>query len=95
LFKLLDGVTRKWDETQAWPLIVSSVSKHVGGRIKIETAEGSPDGSHLAVCLEVKDRLGLRTRHVGLIYFVKENSVVGRMVKGRREKGEWIFEQTL
>ena len=95
LFKLLDGVTRKWDKIQAWPLIVSSVSNHVGGRIKIETAEGSSDGSHLAVCLEVKDRLGLRTRHVGLIYLVKENSVVGRIVKGRREKGEWIFEQTL
>jgi hypothetical protein len=90
LVDMLNGVRRTADQAPLWATIVQLTTPMLGGgRCRVEAAVLSPAGQHLAVCVEVKKLLGLRTRHAGLIYEIGNNSVVGRLVQGRRSSTGW------
>lgn len=91
LFNLLNGTRKKSDKPELWPAISSYVSTSLkGGKCKVEAAESSPDGTNLAVALEVKTWVGLKVRHVGLIYSLQDNANIGRIVTGKRGDKGWI-----
>jgi hypothetical protein len=54
LLGLLSGVRRDADESMRWDEINEKGAKAVCGRWRIESAQLSPDGRHLAACAEVK-----------------------------------------
>jgi predicted RecB family nuclease len=90
LVELLDGTRRNIDQTLLWETIAIKVSRSLGfGRCRTEAAVLSPDSKHLAVCAEVRTLLGLRVRYAGLIYDVDTQSIVGRIVQGRRISNKW------
>ncbi len=95
LNNLLNGVRRKADQSDTWNIIESKTSDVLGNRVKVEVAELSPDGNHLAVVFEFKDWFGLRTRHAGLLYSIKDGAIDGRIVLGKRGSQSWIFERAL
>jgi len=95
LFNLLNGIRRTANRSELWATIIASSSDILSGRSKVEAAESSPSGDHLAVCVETKNWLGLKTRQAGLLYSVRDNAVVGRIVSGRREEQGWTLEKTL
>ncbi|MBI4085770.1 MAG: DEAD/DEAH box helicase family protein [Candidatus Liptonbacteria bacterium] len=91
LFNLLNGTRKKLDRTELWPAIGNYVSTLLrGGNCKVETAELSPNGASLAVALEVRTWIGLKVRHVGLIYSLQDNVNVGRAVTGKRRDKGWV-----
>lgn len=90
LVDLLNGLKRTADETVLWERIAHVVAAMLGGgRCRVESAVLSPARAHLAICAEVRTLLGLRIRHAGLIYEVEGDSVVGRLVQGRRLSSGW------
>lgn len=91
LSNLLNGTRKKSDKPELWPTINNYVSAALkGGKCKVEAAELSPDGKNLAVTLEVKTWIGLKTRQAGLIYSFQDNATIGRIVTGKREDTGWI-----
>lgn len=61
---LLDGVNRKADKSEIWEKIkLKAVSVLDNKNLKIEASELSPSTKHLAVSLEIKTMLGLKTRY--------------------------------
>ena len=84
LLSLLNGLRRKIDKQDLWPNIVANVSQILDGRSHVEAAILSPSGEHLAVCLETKNWLGLKTRQSGLLYTIRDDEVVGRIAVGKR-----------
>jgi superfamily II DNA or RNA helicase len=95
LFNLLNGIRRKADRPELWPMIIAKTSYILGGRSKIEAAESSPNREHLAVCVETTNWLGLKTRKAGLLYSIRDNSATGRIVLGKREERGWKLEKTI
>ncbi len=96
LLSLLNGVRRKADKPEVWPIIVGNISSILEGRSQVQAALLSPSGEHLAVCLETKNWLGIKTRQSGLIYAIQDSEVVGRIVIGKRghDKG-WYLEKII
>ena len=91
LFNILNGTKSKSDKTDLWADIASNVSKLLkGGSCKVENAELSSNGENLAVALEIKTWIGLKTRHAGLIYSIQDNTNVGRIVMGKRSDKGWV-----
>jgi superfamily II DNA or RNA helicase len=91
LVNLLDGIQRKSDLSDSWVGITKNIAVSINkGHCKIVVAEQSPDKKSLAVCLEVKEWLGLKTQYAGLIYRIEENLIAGRFVLGKRESSGWI-----
>jgi superfamily II DNA or RNA helicase len=95
LLNLLNGLRRKSDRPELWANIVTDMSKVLDGRSRIEAALSSPSGEHLALCLETKNWLGLKTRHAGLLYAIRDQAAVGRVVLGKREAEGWVLEKVL
>jgi hypothetical protein len=95
LLNLLNGVRRKSDRPELWAKIVMSTSRALDGRSQIEAAVSSPDGDHLAVCIETKNWLGFKTRQAGLLYAIRDGAALGRIVLGKRESEGWLFEKVL
>jgi superfamily II DNA or RNA helicase len=95
LVNLLHGIRRRADRPELWSTLIANTSPILGGRSKIEAVESSPDGDHLAVCIETKTLLGLKTRQAGLLYSIHENAIIGRIVLGKRGENGWILEKTL
>lgn len=93
LLNLLNGLRRRSDRPELWARIVTEMSEVLDGRSQIEAAVSSPNGDHLAVCLETKNWLGLKTRHAGLLYTIRDRVAVGRIVLGKREAEEWVLEK--
>jgi superfamily II DNA or RNA helicase len=93
LLNLLNGLQRRSDRPELWAKIVTNMSLVVGGRSQIAAAVLSPHGDHLAVCLETKNWLGLKTRQVGLLYAIRDQAAVGRIVLGKREAQGWVLEK--
>ena len=71
------------------------VSRTQDGRLQIESAALSPSGGHLAVSVETKSWLGLKTRQAGLLYAIRNRAVVGRIVLGKREAEGWALEKVM
>ncbi len=91
LVRLLEGTNRKADRSEVWPSAIISTLRILGkGKCEIEAAELSPDGNNLAICMEVRTMLRLIVRHVGFIYSIKDNAVVGRIAKGQRLNKGWF-----
>ena len=91
LFNLLNGTRKKSDRAELWLSIGNYLSTLLkGGNCKVETAELSPDGANLAVALEVRTWIGLKVRHVGLIYSLQEKANIGRVVTGKRGDKGWV-----
>jgi hypothetical protein len=95
LLNLLNGLRRKSDRSELWVKIVADISRVLDGRSQIEAAVSSPNGDHLAVCLETKNWLGLKTRQAGLLYAIRDQAAVGRIVLGKRVPEGWILERVL
>jgi superfamily II DNA or RNA helicase len=88
LTSLLDEKSRRADASHLWPEIAEGM-KPTLGKCLVEAAGLSPDGKSLAVVLEVKKLLGLRTRHAGLIYATDQKIPLGRVVVGQRSPEGW------
>jgi hypothetical protein len=90
LVELLDGMRRNKDATLSWDDVATKVSASLdGSKCRVESAVLSPDARHLAVCVEVRTLLGLRKRQAGFVYEVDSESIIGRIVQGRRFTASW------
>lgn len=90
LADLLNGIKRTRDESSVWETIAMDLEGILKkGRCKIESAFLSPDKQHLAVCSEVRTLLGLRLRHAGFLYALKDKAIVGRVTLGHRTLDTW------
>ena len=90
LVELLDGVRRKTDEATLWPVALEKATEVLKNhRCVVDAAVLSPSRLRLAVCAELRTLLGLRTQYVGFIFAVDEQSIVGRIPKGRRDSNGW------
>lgn len=86
LDNMLSGLLRTRANEEAWPHIETRIVQALkGGKCKVEAAELSPDGKHVAGCSMVKTLLGFRTQHVGFIYSVVNDSIVGRITTRKRD----------
>ena len=91
LKRLLDGIQRKADKSEIWFDISRNASEVFKSKnCKVESAELSPDGGKLAICLQVKTWMGLKLRQTGFLFSIPDSVVVGKAVLGRRESGRWI-----
>jgi hypothetical protein len=95
LLNLLNGLQRKSDRPELWGKIVTGLSKVLDGRSQVEAALSSPSGDSLALCVETKNWLGLKTRRAGLLYSIRDEAAVGRIVLGKRAPEGWVFEKLL
>jgi hypothetical protein len=93
LLNLLSGLQRKTDGRELWPTIAANMSQLLDVRSQVEAAVLSPSGEHLAVCLETKNWLGLKTRQAGLLYAIRDHEAVGRIVIGKRGTEAWGLEK--
>jgi len=89
LAELLDGIARTTVGRELWGIIATKTGVALRRRTRVETAIGSPDGRHLAVCVEVH-ALGLRARRAGLLFSIPEQSIVGRIASGKRTPKGWV-----
>ena len=90
LVELLHGIRRNAEGTQSWDDLAAKASVSLdGSKCRVESAILSPDANHLAVSAEVRTLLGLRKRQAGLVYELNSESIVGRIVQGRRTKNGW------
>jgi len=95
LVDLLNGLRRKGDKPELWTNIAEDLSRIANAKSQVEAAILSPSEQYLAVCLETKNWLGLRTRQAGLLYSIREREAVGRIVAGKRGSQGWSLEKTL
>jgi hypothetical protein len=95
LVALLDGIQRKTEKEELWPTIASAMSQTLHARSQVESAVLSPSGDHVAICLETRNWLGLKTRQAGLLYAIKHDRAVGRIVTGKRGTAEWVLEKVI
>ena len=90
LINLLNGTNRTADKSQLWEAIATKATAVLGkGRCRVIVATLSPDILHLAVCAEVRTLLGFRVRHAGMVYSIKDHSIVGRVAQGERSSEGW------
>lgn len=90
LVNLLTGINRKADRSDLWGKIIESTSTALGNRnCKVIASEISPDGKHIAVCLEIRTMLGFILRFGGLIYSISDDIVIGRIARGNRDHSGW------
>ena len=95
LVNLLNGIQRKADRPELWDAIAARASSVIdAGRCKVEEAELSPDARHLAICLEVRTWMGLKTRQAGLIYSIQDDAGIGRVILGKRTGNGWKEENS-
>jgi superfamily II DNA or RNA helicase len=95
LLTLLNGIRRNADRSDLWPTVITNTSKILGRPTRIEAAESSPSGDLLAVSIETKSWLRLKTRQTGFLYSLQDNAVVGRIISGKRDEKGWTLEKTL
>ena len=91
LGELLHGVRHTSDSAERWSEIAGKASDALrGSRCRVESAFTSPDKRHLALCAEVRTLLGLRVQHAGLLYSMRDGSIVGRLALGKRTSKGWV-----
>lgn len=84
--ELLSGRRRAMDARERWDAIQPSVSSAVNTKkCQIESGQLSPDGQKLALAVEVKSLLGLRTQHAAMLYSLKDNAILGNIAVVRRD----------
>jgi len=90
LVELLYGTRRNEDEPELWEEISEKASAALGGRCRVEAALTAPDRRHLAVCTEVRTRLGFKVNHAGMLYSPSDHAIVGHIALGKRTPKGWI-----
>jgi superfamily II DNA or RNA helicase len=83
--ELLAGRRRAMDARDRWDMILPSVSLAVKKKCQIESGQLSPDGQKLALAVEVKSLLGLRTLHAAMLYSLKDNAILGNIATVKRD----------
>lgn len=89
LAEMLNATRRAADQQGLWTGIAQLAAGISDGRCTVESAQLSPDGQKLALCVEQKKLLGLRTRYLGFVYSIAERAIVGRVTVGKRISGAW------
>ena len=90
LTDLLYGMRRTADASDLWETIAAKASTALGGgRCRLEAAQTSPDGRHLAVCSEVRSLFGRSVQQAGLIYSFSDDQIIGRIAVGTRSPRGW------
>jgi hypothetical protein len=92
LVEILNGTHRKIERKNVWNEIEVCVYSSIKQRGKVEITELSPDQLHLAVCLEIRTWFGLKVRYAGLIYSLQDQTIIGTIIKGKREKDGWQID---
>ncbi len=95
LVDLLNGVRRRTDLQELWPSISAMAARTVDTRSEVESAILSQSGEYLAVCLQSKNWLGLKTRQSGLLYAIRDRETIGRVVLGKRGDDGWVLQITI
>lgn len=95
LLNLLNGLRRKADKQELWARIAEDLSRIANIKSQVEAAILSPSEQYLAVCVETRTWLGLKTRQTGLLYSIPEQETVGRIVTGKRGTQGWTLEKAL
>ncbi|MBF0398326.1 MAG: DEAD/DEAH box helicase [Desulfobacterales bacterium] len=91
LIELLNGIKRTSDAQELWNILATKVASEYGkGRSRVEFAALSPTKNHIAACVEVRTLFGLRVHHLGLVYSIEDQCIVGRIAKGRRTSKGWV-----
>lgn len=93
LVNLLNGLRRKADKPELWTRIAEDMSRIADAKSQVEAAILSPSEQYLAVCVETKNWLGLKTRQAGLLYSIQEQEAIGRIVTGKRGAQGWALEK--
>jgi hypothetical protein len=93
LVNLLNGLRRKGDKPELWTRIGEDMSRIAKAKSQVEAAILSPSEQYLAVCVETKNWLGLKTRQAGLLYSIQEQEAIGRIVAGKRGAQGWTPEK--
>lgn len=94
LASALTGTRTKTEREDLWQDIMTKATQVLGrGRYRVESAELSPNGQNLGVCVEVKTLFGLKKRFAGLVYSIKDQSVLGKVQIGKREGGRWNMDR--
>ncbi|MET4625489.1 superfamily II DNA or RNA helicase [Bradyrhizobium sp. I1.8.5] len=84
--ELLAGRRRAVDARDRWDIILPSVSSAVNTKkCQIEAGQLSPDGQKLALAVEIKSLLGLRTQHAAMLYSLKDNAILGNIAIVKRD----------
>lgn len=82
IVRLLEGTLHTQDSAENWPTIVARASAILGnGRPRLQAARYSADKNTLACRCEVKTFLGIFKSHVAFAFSLRDNSVIGRMVR--------------
>lgn len=90
LLNLLDRISHKQEKNEIWNSIISQVQDTLKyGKLKINAAELSPDGNNIALSIEAKTWIGFRIRHIGLLYSLKDNCLIGKCAIGKFENNHW------
>jgi hypothetical protein len=90
LVVLLDGTERSADESARWGEAAAKVSAVLSGqKCSVEAAVLSPNQGCLAVSAEIRTLLGMRVHQAGAVISLSDNTVVGRVVRGKRTKDGW------
>jgi hypothetical protein len=90
LADLLDGTRHGLDGQESWELAARLVTEALRAKCKVVSAQASPDGRHLALCLENRAMLGLKVQHAACLYALRERAIVGRIALGKRGKTGWV-----
>jgi hypothetical protein len=80
------------DARDRWDIIRPSVLSAVNKKCQIESGQLSPDGQKLALAVEVKSLLGLRTQHAAMLYSLNDNAILGHVAVVKRD-GNGGFRQ--
>ncbi|WP_315779078.1 DEAD/DEAH box helicase [Bradyrhizobium sp. SZCCHNPS1003] len=84
--ELLAGRRCAIDAHDRWDAILPTVASAVNSKkCQIEAALLSPDGEKLALTVEIRSLLGLRTQHAALLYSLKENAILSRIAIAKRD----------
>lgn len=87
---LLDGSRQGIAGENSWPLVAKLLSGATKiARCEVEGAVLSPDGRKIAVRAIARTLFGLRTSHIGAVFSVNEQEVVGRVVIGHATTKGW------
>ena len=84
--ELLAGTRRTMDAREQWDDLYPSVAGALKtSKCHIEAGQLSPDGRKLALAVEIKSMLGLRTQHAGMLYSLADNAVLGQIAVVKRD----------
>ena len=96
LHELLIGINNDTDGQELWDDIASKLIKILdSGRAQVRNSCFSDNKLHLACALEVKMWGGLKVRHIGLIYSVKNKTIIGHIAIGKRKGQLWLNMKNL